>query len=131
MHTPPPFRTFEANQSITTDMGLDKNSKSQPYVAGRILAVLRQAEIKTVGADARLSTDANYREMVQLPSITFGKLMGLHSVRSGLTDELDDEMAQILSLVPATGLPKDRFTPDEESMFAVGYAHEKSYLDSL
>lgn len=112
-------------------MGLDKNSKSQPYVAGRILAVLRQAEIKTKGADARLSTDANYREMVQLPSITFGKLMGLHSVRSGLTDELDDEMAQILSLVPATGLPKDRFTPDEESMFAVGYAHEKSYLDNL
>lgn len=131
MHTPPPFRTFDANQLTTIDMGLDKNSKSQPYVAGRILAVLRQAEIKTAGADARLSTDANYREMVQLPSITFGKLMGLHSVRSGLTDELDDEMAQILSLVPATGLPKDRFTPDEESMFAVGYAHEKNYLDSL
>ena len=112
-------------------MGLDRDSKSQPYVAGRILAVLRQAEIKTKGADARLSTDANYREMVQLPSLTFGKLMGLHSVRSGLTDELDDEMAQILSLVPATGLPKDRFTPDEESIFAVGYRHEKNYLDSL
>lgn len=131
MHTPPPFRTFEANQSITTDMGLDRDSKSQPYVAGRILAVLRQAEIKTAGAEARLSTDANYREMVQLPSITFGKLMGLHSVRDGLTDELDDEMAQILSLVPATGLPKDRFTPDEESLFAIGYQHEKSYLDKL
>lgn len=69
--------------------------------------------------------------MVQLPSITFGKLMGLHSVRDGLTDELDDEMAQILSLVPATGLPKDRFTPDEESLFAIGYQHEKSYLDKL
>lgn len=111
-------------------MGLDRESKSQPYVAGRILAVLRQAEINTAGADARL-TDANYREMVQLPSITFGKLMGLHSVRSGLTGKLDEEMSQILSLVPATGLPKDRFSPDEESLFAVGYAQEKSYLDNL
>lgn len=110
-------------------MGLDRDSKSQPYVAGRILAVLRKAEIKTTGAST--STDANYREMVQLPSITFGKLMGLHNVRSGLTGKLDEEMSQILSLVPATGLPKDRFTPDEESMFAVGYAHEKNYLDSL
>lgn len=112
-------------------MGLDRSNESQPYVAGRILAVLRKAEIKTAGADARLSTDANYREMVQLPSITFGKLMGLHSVRDGLTGELDNEMSQILSLVPATGLPKDRFTPDEESMFAIGYQHEKSYLESL
>lgn len=100
-------------------------------MAGRILAVLRQAEIKAKGSEARLSTDANYREMVQLPSITFGKLMGLHSVRDGLTGELDEEMSQILSLVPATGLPKDRFTPDEESMFAIGYMHEKNYLDSL
>ena len=131
MHTPLPFRTFEANQLITTDMGLNRDSKSQPYVAGRILAVLRKAEINTAGADARLSTDANYREMVQLPSITFGKLMGLHNVRSGLTGKLDEEMSQILSLVPATGLPKDRFTPDEESLFAVGYAQEKSYLDNL
>ena len=112
-------------------MGLDRDCKTMPYLAGRVLAVLNKAEINTVGASAHLATEANYREMLQLPRATFGKLMQLRSVRGGLTGVLDKEMMDIISLMPATGLQQHMLSPDERALASVGYRHELGYLDSL
>lgn len=109
-------------------MALDTQNDNLAYLAGRLVTVLRDAEIRNRGIKARLTTEEKVDEVQQAPNTIIGSFLGLRHIMDGMTDELDEIMGEIISKVPADGFPKDRFSPEDWSMFWIGYFHQRGAL---
>lgn len=120
------------------DMALDFNNTHPAYVAGRAFALLeRIQELAIPGVNASI-TDRYYRMASSTPNMVFGRLLQLtnHHLtkvkrdKGGLGYYFERKLGEVLNLLPggANAIPS-RFTPDEQSIFAVGYYHQKNYRD--
>lgn len=120
------------------DMALDFNNTHPAYVAGRAFALLERIQ-KQANPEVNASiTDRYYRMASSTPNMVFGRLLQLtnHHLtkvkrdKGGLGYYFERKLGEVLNLLPggANAIPS-RFTPDEQSIFAVGYYHQKSHRD--
>lgn len=119
-------------------MALDLNNSHPAYVAGRAFALLeRIQELAIPGVKANI-TDRYYRMASATPNMVFGRLFQLaqhHLTKikrdsGGLGYYFERELGKVVNLLPGgqSALPA-HFTPDEQSIFAVAYYHQKNYRD--
>lgn len=109
-------------------MALDKTNNNLAYLAGRAFALLQEAETRVKGSDIDLLTCRLAEEILTNPKKYFAHLMGKYY--RGLDSSLDQEMTEIMDKVPSTGLP-EHLSLEDQSVFAVAYQHERSYLKGL
>lgn len=109
-------------------MALDKTNNNLAYLAGRAFALLQEAETRVKGNGVDLVTYKLAKEIQTSPRQYFAYLMGKYY--RGLDSSLDKEMTEIMDKVPSSGLP-EHLSIEDQSVFAVGYQHERSYLKGL
>lgn len=110
-------------------MALDKQNENIAYLAGRLVAVLHDAEIRNRGIQERLTTEEKIDEVQNAPNTIIGMFLGLRHIMGGVTEELDEIISEIMDKVPADGFPKDRFSPEDWTMFWIGYQHQRGALN--
>lgn len=110
-------------------MALDKQNNNIAYIAGRLISVLHEAEIRNRGIQSRLTTEEKVDEVQNAPNTIIGSFLGLRHIMDGVTDELDEIISEIMDKVPADGFPKSRFSADDWTMFWIGYQHQRGELN--
>lgn len=109
-------------------MALDKQNDNIAYLGGRLVAVLHDAEIRNRGIQARLTTEEKIDEVQNAPNTIIGMFLGLRHIMDGVTEELDEIISEIMDKVPADGFPRGRFSPEDWTMFWIGYQHQRGAL---
>lgn len=113
-------------------MALDKTNTESAYLLGRLFALLegmQSAALNNVNASIR---DRYYGAASTAPSSTFGQLMklyGAHQSKLGknkpaLAKYYDKKVEELFAILPADKMPA-HFNADEQSLFAIGYYHER------
>ena len=110
-------------------MALDKQNDNIAYLAGRLVAVLHDAESRNRGIQARLTTEEKVDEVQEAPNTIIGMFLGLRHIMDGVTEELDEIISEIMDKVPADGFPRSRFAPEDWTMFWIGYQHQRGALN--
>lgn len=110
-------------------MALDTQNNNIAYLAGRLVAVLHEAEFLHRGVQARLTTEEKVAEVQEAPNTIIGSFLGLRHIMDGVTEELDELISEIMDKVPADGFPRSRFSPEDMSTFWIGYQHQRGALN--
>jgi len=119
-------------------MALDKSNSNPAYLAGRLFALLERIQEKAIPGVKANITDRYFRTASATPGIIFGRLLQLSAFhlskikkeRGGLGFYFDRQIQEVLELLPRGQASFDKFfTPDQQSIFAVGYYHQKAYRD--
>ena len=117
------------------DMVLDKQNDNIAYLAGRLFAVLEQIQQASLGKGVNATIrDRFYASASTRPNMVMGRLIALsnHHLSKlrkgnpGLAVHLEKLLGEIIALIPAE-VPTfpATFSLDEQSLFAVGYYHQK------
>ena len=123
------------NNITTLDMALDKQNDNIAYLAGRLFAVLEQIQQASLGKGVNATIrDRFYTSASTRPNMVMGRLISLSNhhlsklrkEKPGLAVTLEKLLGEIFSLIPAE-VPTfpATFSLDEQSLFAVGYYHQK------
>ena len=119
-------------------MALDKSNSNPAYLAGRLFALLERIQEKAIPGVKANITDHYFRTASATPGIIFGRLLQLSAFHlskikkelGGLGFYFDRQIQEVLELLPGGQASFDKFfTPDQQSIFAVGYYHQKAYRD--
>lgn len=119
-------------------MALDKSNSNPAYLAGRLFALLERIQEKAIPGVKANITDRYFRTASATPGIIFGRLLQLSAFhlskikkeQGGLGFYFDRQIQEVLELLPGGQATFDKFfTPDQQSIFAVGYYHQKAYRD--
>ena len=119
-------------------MALDKSNSNPAYLAGRLFALLERIQEKAIPGIKANITDRYFRTASATPGIIFGRLLQLSvfhlskikKEHGGLGFYFDRQIQEVLELLPGGQATFDKFfTPDQQSIFAVGYYHQKAYRD--
>ena len=119
-------------------MALDKSNSNPAYLAGRLFALLERIQEKAIPGVKANITDRYFRTASATPGIIFGRLLQLSAFHlskikkehGGLGFYFDRQIQEVLELLPGGQASFDKFfTPDQKSIFAVGYYHQKAYRD--
>lgn len=122
-------------KDIVITMALDKTQTNKAYLAGRLFAVLEKIQ-----SDASSNLNASIRDRYYgaastKPNSVFGRLFELsqHHLgklrRRGYGFTLERELETIISALPGeTPEFPAYFSPDEQSIFAIGYYHQRTEL---
>lgn len=119
-------------------MSLDPNQTNKAYLAGRLFALFENIQQHALGKDLnRTIRDAYYSTASSTPRTVFGRLDALSKVhlsklrkeKPGLAFTREKQLEEIYDLVTG-GDPKfpAHFTLDDQSIFAVGYYHQRVEL---
>ena len=132
-------RKHRKNPHITQlTMALDKSNSNPAYLAGRLFALLERIQEKAIPGVKANITDRYFRTASATPGIIFGRLLQLSAFHlskvkkehGGLGFYFDRQIQEVLELLPGGQATFDKFfTPDQQSIFAVGYYHQKAYRD--
>lgn len=117
------------------DMALDKQNDNIAYLAGRLFAVLEQIQQASLGKGVNATIrDRFYASASTRPNMVMGRLIALSNhhlsklrkEKPGLAVNLEKLLGEIFALIPseAPTFPAT-FSLDEQSLFAVGYYHQK------
>lgn len=123
------------NNITTLDMALDKQNDNIAYLAGRLFAVLEQIQQASLGKGVNATIrDRFYASASIRPNMVMGRLISLSNhhlsklrkEKPGLAISLEKLLGEIFALIPAE-VPTfpATFSLDEQSLFAVGYYHQK------
>ena len=119
-------------------MVLDKSNSNPAYLAGRLFALLERIQEKAIPGVKANITDRYFRTASATPGIIFGRLLQLSAFHlskikkehGGLGFYFDRQIQEVLELLPGGQASFDKFfTLDQQSIFAVGYYHQKAYRD--
>ena len=119
-------------------MALDKSNSNPAYLAGRLFALLERIQEKAIPGIKANITDRYFRTASATPGIIFGRLLQLSAFHlskikkehGGLGFYFDRQIQEVLELLPGGHATFDKFfSPDQQSIFAVGYYHQKAYRD--
>ena len=119
-------------------MALDKSNSNPAYLAGRLFALLERIQEKAIPGVKANITDRYVRTASATPGIIFGRLLQLSAFHlskikkehGGLGYYFDRQIQEVLELLPGGQATFDKFfSPDQQSIFAVGYYHQKAYRD--
>ena len=132
-------RKHKKNPQIThLTMALDKSNSNPAYLAGRLFALLERIQEKAIPGVKANITDRYFRTASATPGIIFGRLLQLSAFhlskikkeQGGLGYYFDRQIQEVLELLPGGQATFDKFfSPDQQSIFAVGYYHQKAYRD--
>ena len=132
-------RKHKKNPQIThLTMALDKSNSNPAYLAGRLFALLERIQEKAIPGVKANITHRYFRTDSATPGIIFGRLLQLSAFHlskikkehGGLGYYFDRQIQEVLELLPGGQATFDKFfTPDQQSIFAVGYYHQKAYRD--
>lgn len=117
------------------DMALEKQNDNIAYLAGRLFAVLEQIQQASLGKGVNATIrDRFYASASTRPNMVMGRLIALSNhhlsklrkEKPGLAVNLEKLLGEIFALIPAEAptFPAT-FSLDEQSLFAVGYYHQK------
>lgn len=117
------------------DMALAKQNDNIAYLAGRLFAVLEQIQQASLGKGVNATIrDRFYASASTRPNMVMGRLIALSNhhlsklrkEKPGLAVNLEKLLGEIFALIPAEAptFPAT-FSLDEQSLFAVGYYHQK------
>lgn len=117
------------------DMALDKQNDNIAYLAGRLFAVLEQIQQASLGKGINATIrDRFYASASTRPNMVMGRLIALSNhhlsklrkEKPGLAVNLEKLLGEIFTLISAEAptFPAT-FSLDEQSLFAVGYYHQK------
>ncbi|MDD6927764.1 MAG: type I-C CRISPR-associated protein Cas8c/Csd1 [Bacteroidales bacterium] len=119
------------------DMALDKQNDNIAYLAGRLFAVLEQIQQASLGKGVNATIrDRFYASASTRPNMVMGRLIALSNhhlsklrkEKPGLAVNLEKLLGEIFALIPAEASTfPATFSLDEQSLFAVGYYHQKVY----
>ena len=117
------------------DMALDKQNDNIAYLAGRLFAVLEQIQQASLGKGVNATIrDRFYASASTRPNMVMGRLIALSNhhlsklrkEKPGLAVNLEKLLGEIFALIPAEASTfPATFSLDEQSLFAVGYYHQK------
>ena len=119
-------------------MALDKSNSNPAYLAGRLFALLERIQEKAIPGIKANITDRYFRTASATPGVIFGRLLQLSAFHlskikkehGGLGFYFDRQIQEVLELLPGGQATFDKFfSPDQQSIFAVGYYHQKAYRD--
>ncbi|NTX40836.1 type I-C CRISPR-associated protein Cas8c/Csd1 [Myxococcus sp. CA033] len=121
------IRSHAFSQEVT--VSLDKNNRLQPYVLGRLFAVLERLQIAALGKDVNATIrDRYFASASRTPALAFSRLLPLsvhHAAKAG--DEgrwLERTKSEVMALVEPDFLPSV-FDLNSQGLFAVGYYHQR------
>ena len=130
-------RKHRKNPHITQlTMALDKSNSNPAYLAGRLFALLERIQEEAIPEVKANITDRYFRTASATPGIIFGRLLQLSAFhlssikkkQGGRGYYFDRQIQEVLELLPGGQATFDKFfTPDQQSIFAVGYYHQKAY----
>lgn len=129
------IRTYHYNIKELT-MALDKTNTNIAYVSGRLLAVLDQIQRAALGKVNATVVDRFYGSAATRPGSVIGRLIELtqHHLsklrkenlpRAIYYDKLLDEIFSLIDVRGCNTVFPATFSLDEQSLFAVGYYHQK------
>lgn len=115
---------------------LNRNCDDQPYLLGRLFAVLEQIQLASADWNINRSIkDSYFTSITTTPAIVLKTLLQLnvhhmkklYRDKKGLAIKLDAEKTSIMCKlsVPVAS----RFTPEEAVSFYLGYYHQKNYKE--
>ena len=132
-------RKHRKNPHITQlTMALDKSNSNPAYLAGRLFALLERIQEEAIPEVKANITDRYFRTASATPGIIFGRLLQLSAFhlssikkkQGGRGYYFDRQIQEVLELLPGGQATFDKFfSPDQQSIFAVGYYHQKAYRD--
>lgn len=130
------IRTYKYNHITELKMALDTQNTHVAYVAGRIFAILEQIQNASLGSTNATIRDRFYGSASTRPSTVMGRLIALsnHHLaklrknKPGLYISFQKQLEELFALLPAgASVFPPIFNLDEQSLFAVGYYHQKAY----
>ncbi len=126
------LKAYCNRKEIPMSEGLDPNHPSPAYQCGRLFAVLAYIQYKALGDVGAGIVQRYYAAASATPALILGRLMHTaqfhlskieeKGVRMGLDARLGEIWAQLKpNEIPAT------LTLEEQTLFALGYYHQKAY----
>lgn len=120
-------------------MALDKENTNSAYVTGRLFAVLEQIQSAALGKGVNATIrDRFYGSASTRPNTVMGRLIALsnHHLaklrkdKPGLAIHFEKQLEELFALYEAN-VPvfPAVFSLDEQSIFAVGYYHQKAFRE--
>lgn len=112
-------------------VSLDKSNTNSGYVLGRLFAVLEKVQQETHPNLNATITDRFYGAASTNPVAVFSQLLKLHNHHSasyenlGLKAVREKEVGEIMNLIQAENGFPTHLSLNDQSMFALGYYHEK------
>ncbi|MCE9674101.1 type I-C CRISPR-associated protein Cas8c/Csd1 [Myxococcus stipitatus] len=113
---------------LEVTVSLDKSNSSQPYVLGRLFAVLERlqgAALKDLNATIR---DRYFGAASRNPVTVFPRLLQLsvhHASKADSGARLERQKGEVMALLPPKAPFPSVLTLEEQGLFAVGYYHQR------
>ncbi|WP_141617055.1 type I-C CRISPR-associated protein Cas8c/Csd1 [Myxococcus sp. AB036A] len=114
---------------LEVTVSLDKDNPSQPYVLGRLFAVLERLQgvaLKDLNATIR---DRYFGAASRNPVTVFPRLIQLsvhHASKAGENGRwLERTKGEVMALLPSKDPFPPVFQPEQQGLFAVGYYHQR------
>lgn len=127
------------NKSYQITMALDNTNTNKAYLCGRLFAVLEKIQNEAIESANAPIRDRFFRAAGSSPATVFGRLIALSShhlskirkEKPGLAFWFDQQMESIFELFPGEDQRfPNHFNLDEQSLFAVGYYHQRVFRSS-
>ncbi|NTX51784.1 type I-C CRISPR-associated protein Cas8c/Csd1 [Myxococcus sp. CA039A] len=128
------IRSRAFSQEVT--VSLDKDSRVQPYVLGRLFAVLERLQIAALGKDLNATIrDRYFGAASRNPVAVFPRLLQLsvhhlskaEAERKGSGKWLENIKGEVVTLLDSKTFPRFLHL-EEQGLFAVGYYHQREAL---
>ncbi|GEN10730.1 CRISPR-associated protein, Csd1 family [Myxococcus fulvus] len=114
--------------SVEVSVSLDKANTSQPYVLGRLFAVLERLQGAALGDINASIRDRYFGAASRNPATVFPRLIQLsvhHAAKAESGGWLEKKKGEVMALLP----PEKPFPPvltlENQGLFAVGYYHQR------
>ncbi|MBJ6763510.1 type I-C CRISPR-associated protein Cas8c/Csd1 [Myxococcaceae bacterium JPH2] len=114
--------------SLEVTVSLDKTQTAQPYVLGRLFAVLERLQSAALGNDLNATIrDRYFGAASRNPFTVFPRLLQLavhHAAKADNGRWLERVQGEVMALLPAERFPRI-LSLEDQGLFAVGYYHQR------
>ncbi|MCP3105466.1 type I-C CRISPR-associated protein Cas8c/Csd1 [Myxococcus sp. K15C18031901] len=114
--------------SLEVSVSLDKNNSSQPYVLGRLFAVLERLQGAALGDINATIRDRYFGAASRNPVTVFPRLLQLsvhHASKADSGGWLERQKGEVMALLPPKAPFPNVLTLEDQGLFAVGYYHQR------
>ncbi|QSQ12425.1 type I-C CRISPR-associated protein Cas8c/Csd1 [Myxococcus landrumensis] len=112
---------------LEVSVSLDKTNSSQPYVLGRLFAVLERLQGAALGDINATIRDKYFGAASRNPATIFPRLLQLsvhYAAKAESCGWLEKVKTEVMALLPPQRFPRNLLLEDQ-GLFAVGYYHQR------
>ncbi|XXF79370.1 type I-C CRISPR-associated protein Cas8c/Csd1 [Myxococcaceae bacterium GXIMD 01537] len=114
---------------LEVTVSLDKNNRAQPYVLGRLFAVLERLQSTALGDVNATIRDRYFGAASRNPAMVFPRLMQLSVHHASKAAEqgrwLERVKSEVVGLLPSEKSFPSILKLEDQGLFAVGYYHQR------